>query len=116
MAIFNRRAPRRSIVFRTVSIRARRHLVTVDALGGLPDGVRARGAFVLRLSLDPPWSMRIQDEAPLTLICMTHGEAVLVCDAGDTLVVRPGDVAVAKGVGASAATGKSYEHYLFADD
>jgi AraC-like DNA-binding protein len=79
---------------------------TVDVLGGLLDGVRARGAFVLRLSLDPPWSMRIQDDAPLTLICMTHGEAVLVTDAGDTVVVRPGDVAVAKGC----------EHYLFADD
>jgi len=34
----------------------------VDALGDLLDGVRARGAFVLRLSLDPPWSMRIQDD------------------------------------------------------
>ena len=88
----------------------------MDALGGLLDGVRARGAFVLRLSLDPPWSMRIQDDAPLTLICMTHGEAVLVSDAGDTVVLRPGDVAVAKGVGASGATGKGSEHYLFADD
>src|SRR5258708_36872527 len=44
-------------------------LADVDALGGLLDGVRARGAFVLRLSLDPPWSMRIQEDAPLTLIC-----------------------------------------------
>jgi AraC-like DNA-binding protein len=81
-------------------------LVTVDALGGLLDGVRARGAFVLRLSLDPPWAMRIQDDAPLTLICMTHGNAVIVTDSGDTFDVRPGDVAVARGV----------EHYLFADD
>ena len=52
----------------------------MDALGGLLDGVRARGAFVLRLSLDPPWSMRIQDDAPLTLICVTHGSAVIVTD------------------------------------
>ncbi|MGH7292773.1 MAG: cupin domain-containing protein, partial [Myxococcota bacterium] len=78
----------------------------MDALGGLLDGVRARGAFVLRLSLDPPWSMRIQDDAPLTLICMTHGTAVIVTESGDTFDVRPGDVAVARGV----------EHYLFADD
>lgn len=34
----------------------------VDALGGLLDGVRARGAFVLRMSLDPPWAMHIQDD------------------------------------------------------
>src|SRR4051794_19503039 len=78
----------------------------MDVLGGLLDGVRARGAFVLRLSLDPPWSMRIQDDAPLTLICMTHGDAVLVTDAGESVVVSPGDVVVAKGT----------EHYLFADD
>jgi AraC-like DNA-binding protein len=78
----------------------------VDALGGLLDGVRARGAFVLRLSLDPPWSMRIQDDAPLTLICVTHGGAVIVTESGDAHQLRPGDVAVARGV----------EHYLFADD
>jgi AraC-like DNA-binding protein len=77
----------------------------VDALGGLLDGVRARGAFVLRLSLDPPWSMRIQDDAPLTLICMTLGEAVIVTDSGDTYPLRTGDVALARGV----------EHYVFAD-
>jgi AraC-like DNA-binding protein len=88
----------------------------MDVLGGLLDGVRARGAFVLRLSLDPPWSMRVQDDAPLTLICMTHGEAVLVTDAGESVVVSPGDVAVTKGVGASRGTGEGSEHYLFADD
>ena len=78
----------------------------VDALDGLLDGVRARGAFVLRLSLDPPWSMRIQDDAPLTLVCMTHGRAVIVTDSGDTFDVGPGDVAMVRGI----------EHYLFADD
>jgi AraC-like DNA-binding protein len=78
----------------------------MDALGGLLDGVRARGAFVLRLSLDPPWSMRIQDDAPLTLICVTSGSAVIMTDSGDSFEMRPGDVAVARGV----------EHYLFAAD
>ena len=77
----------------------------MDALGGLLDGVRARGAFVLRLSLDPPWSMRIQDDAPLTLVCMTQGNAVIVTDSGGSFHLGPGDVAVARGV----------EHYLFAD-
>jgi AraC-like DNA-binding protein len=78
----------------------------VDALGGLLDGVRARGAFVLRLSLDPPWSMRIQDDAPLTLICMTRGDAVIVTDAGATFALHAGDVALARGT----------EHYSFAAD
>jgi AraC-like DNA-binding protein len=70
------------------------------------DGVRARGAFVLRLSLDPPWAMRIQDDAPLTLICMTRGGAVIVTGSGETFAVQAGDVALARGI----------EHYLFADD
>lgn len=78
----------------------------MDALGGLLDGVRARGAFVLRLSLDPPWSMLIRDDAPLTLICVTDGSAVLVTGSGETFDLGPGDVAVARGV----------EHYRFADD
>lgn len=77
----------------------------MDALGGLLDGVRARGAFVLRMSLDPPWSMRIQDDAPLTLICVTHGRAVIVTTSGAVHRLGPGDVALARGT----------EHYLFAD-
>jgi AraC-like DNA-binding protein len=47
----------------------------VDALAGLLDGPRARGAFLLRALLDPPWSLRIQDRAPLTLVAMVRGEA-----------------------------------------
>jgi AraC-like DNA-binding protein len=77
----------------------------VDAVVGLLDGVRARGAFVLRLTLDPPWSMRIQDEAPLTLICQTHGAAAIVGDRSGTVWLNPGDVALTRGT----------EHYLFAD-
>jgi AraC-like DNA-binding protein len=49
--------------------------------------------------------MRIQDEAPLTLICVTQGSAVIVTDSGESFDVGPGDVAVARGV----------EHYSFAD-
>ena len=50
----------------------------MDAVVGLLDGVRARGAFVLRMMMDPPWSMSIKDEAPLTLICQTHGRAAII--------------------------------------
>lgn len=78
----------------------------MDAVVGLLDGVRARGAFVLRMMLDPPWSMRIQDEAPLTLICQTHGRAAIVGDDTPTVWLEPGDVALTRGT----------EHYLFADD
>jgi AraC-like DNA-binding protein len=78
----------------------------VDAVVGLLDGVRARGAFVLRMMMDPPWSMSIRDEAPLTLICQTHGSAVIVGQSSETNWLRPGDVALTRGT----------EHYTFADD
>ena len=39
-------------------------LKRVDVLEALLDGPRARGAFLLRTLLDPPWSLRIEDEAP----------------------------------------------------
>ena len=54
----------------------------MDAVAGLLDGPRARGAFLLRSSMDPPWSLRIQDEAPLTLVAVVRGEAWIVPDDG----------------------------------
>jgi AraC-like DNA-binding protein len=78
----------------------------VDAVVGLLDGVRARGAFVLRMMMDPPWSMSIQDEAPLTLICQTHGSAAIVGESSGTVRLGPGDVALIRGT----------EQYVFADD
>ena len=78
----------------------------MDAVVGLLDGVRARGAFVLRMVLRPPWSMRIEDDAPLTLICQTHGRAAIVGDESGTVWLEAGDVALTRGT----------EHYLFADD
>jgi AraC-like DNA-binding protein len=78
----------------------------MDAVVGLLDGVRARGAFVLRMMMDPPWSMSIRDEAPLTLICQTRGNAVIVGQSSGPVWLRPGDVAVTRGI----------EHYIYADD
>jgi AraC-like DNA-binding protein len=69
----------------------------MDAVAGLLDGPRARGAFLLRSLLDPPWSMRIEDESPLCLITVTRGEAWLVPDRDDAVHLRPGDVAVVRG-------------------
>jgi hypothetical protein len=48
-------------------------MVRMDAVAGLLDGPRARGAFLLRSTMDPPWSLRIQDEAPLTLVAVVRG-------------------------------------------
>jgi AraC-like DNA-binding protein len=69
----------------------------VDALTGLLDGPRARGAFLLRSIMDPPWSLRIRDEAPLTLIAMVRGEAYVVPDDAVPVRLEPGDVAIVRG-------------------
>src|SRR5919204_596787 len=78
----------------------------MDAVAGLLDGPRARGAFLLRSLLDPPWSMRIEDEAPLCLVAITRGEAWLLPDDGEAQRLRPGDVAVLRGP----------DRYTLADD
>jgi len=78
----------------------------MDALVALLDEPRARGAFLLRVVMDPPWSVRIEDEAPLSLVAMVRGEAWIVPDEGAPERIGPGDVAVLRGP----------DPYLFADD
>ncbi len=77
----------------------------MDVLAGLLDGPRARGAFLLRSLLEPPWSLRIQDEAPLTLVALVRGHGWVLRDHADPVLLRPGDVAAVKGP----------EHYTVAD-
>lgn len=71
----------------------------MDALAGLLNGPRARGAFVLRSVMDPPWALRIEDEAPLTVAAVVRGSAWFVPDEGDPDEVRAGDVAIVRGPG-----------------
>ncbi|MBO0915323.1 AraC family transcriptional regulator [Streptomyces laculatispora] len=70
----------------------------MDALAGLLDGPRARGAFLLRMVMEPPWSVRIEDGAPLCLMSMTAGEAWIVpAEGAEPVLLRPGDLAIARG-------------------
>jgi AraC-like DNA-binding protein len=78
----------------------------MDALVDFLDGPRARGAFLLRSVLDPPWSIRIQDEAPLTLVALVQGQAWIVPDDVQPHHVGSGDIAIVRGPG----------HYTVADD
>jgi AraC-like DNA-binding protein len=79
----------------------------MDALAGLLDGPRAHNAFLLRAVMDPPWSIRVQDQAPLALVAMVRGDAWIVTDDGsEPLHAGPGDVAIMRGP----------DPYLFADD
>lgn len=78
----------------------------MDAVAGLLDGPRARGAFLLRISMERPWSIRIRDEAPLTLFAVSEGEAWVVPDDGEPVHLAPGDAAVVRGP----------DHYTVAHD
>ena len=73
----------------------------MDSIAGLLDGPRARGAFLLRSSMDPPWSLRIEDEAPLTVVAMVRGDAWI-----ERTPLHTGDVAIVLGPA----------HYTVADD
>src|SRR4051812_43131302 len=80
--------------------------MAMDAVAGLLDGPRARGAFLLRSTLAPPWCLRIEDESPLAVISIVRGSACVIPDGGDPIVLRAGDVAIARGP----------DHYTVADD
>ncbi|MEU2032118.1 AraC family transcriptional regulator [Nocardia amamiensis] len=69
----------------------------MDALASLLEGPRARGAFVMCSLLDPPWSLRIQDESPLTVLSMIRGGAWIVTDKGAPRQLGAGDVAIFRG-------------------
>jgi AraC-like DNA-binding protein len=74
-------------------------VASMDSIAGLLDGPRARGAFLLRSVLAPPWSMRIEDEAPLTLVALVRGTAHILPEAAgaEPFALRAGDVAILRG-------------------
>jgi AraC-like DNA-binding protein len=77
----------------------------MDVLAGFLNGPRARGAFLLRSVMDPPWSLRIRDEAPLTIAAVVRGDAWVSYDDDEPAVLGPGDVALLRGP----------DHYTVAD-
>ncbi|MBA2809552.1 AraC family transcriptional regulator [Streptomyces sp. KM273126] len=69
----------------------------MDTLTGLLESPKARGAFLLKSVFQPPWGMRIEDRAPLSVVTMLHGDAWVLPDRGRPLLLRPRDVAVLRG-------------------
>ena len=69
----------------------------MDALAGLLEGPRARGAFMIRACFDPPWAVRIEDRAPLTVMLVVRGEVWVMPDTGERVRLRAGDLAIARG-------------------
>jgi AraC-like DNA-binding protein len=78
----------------------------VDVISGLLNGPKANGPFLLRSSLAPPWALRVQDEAPLTLVTVVRGTAWVLPDAGQATPLGAGDLAILRGP----------DPYVFADD
>lgn len=78
----------------------------MDGLAALLDGPRARGAFLLRCLMDPPWSVRLEDESPLSLTAVVRGGVWAMPDGGAPFHLAAGDVIVALGP----------EHWTIADD
>jgi AraC-like DNA-binding protein len=56
--------------------------------------------------MNPPWSVRIQDEAPLSLVSVVRGKAWVVPDSDEPVQLEPGSVAVMRGP----------DPYTFTDD
>jgi AraC-like DNA-binding protein len=77
----------------------------MDVIAGLLDGPRARRAFLLRSVLVPPWSIRVQDEAPLALVAVVRGHAWILPDDADPVLIGNGDAVVLRGP----------DHYTVAD-
>ncbi|MFD5156938.1 AraC family transcriptional regulator [Streptomyces hawaiiensis] len=69
----------------------------MDALAGLLEGPRARGAFMIRACFDPPWAVRVEDRAPLTVMLVVRGEAWILPDRGEGTRLKAGDLAIARG-------------------
>ncbi|MFF3291621.1 AraC family transcriptional regulator [Streptomyces sp. NPDC003023] len=69
----------------------------MDALTGLLEGPKARGAFLIKSVFSPPWALRVEDRAPISLVTMVRGNAWVLPDRSTPALLRPGDVAVLRG-------------------
>ncbi|HZG90742.1 MAG TPA: AraC family transcriptional regulator [Pseudonocardia sp.] len=69
----------------------------MDVLANLLDGPRGRDPFLFRVLMEPPWAVRVQDEASVGMIAVLRGTACVVPQTGEPLGLGPGAVAVIKG-------------------
>ncbi|WP_016701046.1 cupin domain-containing protein, partial [Actinoalloteichus spitiensis] len=70
----------------------------MDILAELLSSVRAHGALLARAVLNPPWGVRFDTAAPLSLVTLLGGQGWITTPAGGSAVpLEPGDVAVLTG-------------------
>ncbi|WP_083770023.1 AraC family transcriptional regulator [Beutenbergia cavernae] len=71
----------------------------MDALTAVLTAHRAEGAYVLRSVLEEPWSIRLEDDSPLSVVVLARGTAWLVADDGEPRLLEEGDAALVRGPG-----------------
>jgi AraC-like DNA-binding protein len=69
----------------------------MDPLTGLLEGPQAAGAFVMRMVMEPPWGIRVEDRAPLTVAAVIHGDAWVTPTGGAPSRLRPGQIGLLRG-------------------
>ncbi|NDL57205.1 AraC family transcriptional regulator [Phytoactinopolyspora mesophila] len=69
----------------------------MDVLANLMNDVRSSGSLFGRTLMEPPWSVRFADGAPLTLVAMLRGNGWLVPDDGAPVRLAARDIALVVG-------------------
>lgn len=69
----------------------------MDPLTGLLDGPQASGAFVMRMVMEPPWGIRVEDRAPLTVAAAIHGDAWVTPAGGPPRLLSAGQIGLLRG-------------------
>lgn len=79
-------------------LRDRLTMIGVDPVSGMLSAHRGRDAYLLRCSMEPPWSVRIADASTVSLIVMVGGRMVIARPGEEPAWLTDGDVAVVKTV------------------
>ncbi|WP_040799987.1 AraC family transcriptional regulator [Nocardia higoensis] len=69
----------------------------MDPLSRLLGGIRAEGAVLTHAVLEPPWTIRFADRAPLTMVTVLRGGGTLLLPDGAQRRIEQGDTAVVRG-------------------
>ena len=69
----------------------------MDPLSQFLTGPRARAAFTLRVVMDPPFAIDVQDEAALTVIVAVRGQAWIAARGSVPRLLGPGQAATVRG-------------------
>ncbi|MDR6414523.1 AraC family transcriptional regulator [Pseudarthrobacter sulfonivorans] len=64
----------------------------MDPLADFLDGPRARNAFLLQVKMSPPWSIKVKDDAPLTVVALLQGSAYFRQRNGKPVQLAPGSL------------------------